>query len=73
MGKHSSDIWNLVMLCLMWIVWLEHNRCTFEDLGSTRDQLLASFVGTLFNWSCAWGFTSRESIPMFIESLSFCT
>lgn len=73
MGKHSLDIWNLVMLCLMWIVWLEHNRCTFEDLESTRDQLLASFVGTLFNWSCAWGFTSRESIPMFIESLSFCT
>ena len=24
LGKHNSDIWNLVVLgCLMWIVWLE--------------------------------------------------
>ena len=25
-GKHNSDIWNLVRGCLMWIVWLERNR-----------------------------------------------
>ena len=30
--KHSSDIWNLVPLCLMWTVWRERNRLTFEDL-----------------------------------------
>ena len=26
LGKHNSDIWNLVPGCLMWIVWLERNR-----------------------------------------------
>ena len=31
-GRHSSDIWNLVPLCLMWSLWQERNRCIFEDL-----------------------------------------
>ena len=26
LGKHALDIWNLVPLCLMWIVWLERDR-----------------------------------------------
>ena len=34
----------------------------------TGDQLLSLFAGTVFDWSCAWGFTSRESIPLFIDS-----
>lgn len=31
------------------------------------------FVGTLFDYSRAWGFTSSNSILFFIDSLSFCT
>ena len=30
-GKHNSEVWNLVPLCLMWTVWRERNRRTFED------------------------------------------
>ena len=44
-----------------------------EDMERTSDQLLAYFVGTLFDWGCAWGLANRYSIPLFIESLSFCT
>ena len=33
-GKHSSDVWNLVPSCLMWIIWWERNRQTFEDIES---------------------------------------
>ena len=29
--KHNSNIWNLIPSCLMWIVWLERNRRSFED------------------------------------------
>ena len=29
--KHNSNIWNLIPGCLMWIVWLERNRRSFED------------------------------------------
>ncbi|XP_075665589.1 uncharacterized protein LOC142635288 [Castanea sativa] len=49
--KHSSRIWHLAPLCLMWSLWRERNRRTFEDMESSDDQLLASFSGSLFDWS----------------------
>ena len=70
--KHLSSIWNLVPLCLMWCLWREQNRRTFEDMDSSDDQLLASFSSTLFDWSRAWRLTSSDSLPMFISSL-LCT
>ena len=70
-GKHSSSIWNLVPLCLIWCIWREQNWWTFEDMESSDGQLLASFSGSLFDWSKAWGFTSSDSLPMFLSSL-FC-
>ena len=53
------------MLCLE-----ERNWRTFEDLDSTSDQLLASFSGTLFDWSRAWRLTTSDSLPSFLSSLS---
>ena len=47
--------------------------CTFEDLESSVEQLLASFIGSLFDWSRAWGFTSSDSLLMFVDSLCSCT
>ena len=72
LGKHLSDIWNLVPLCLLWCIWRERNRCTFEDVDSSDDQLLASFSGYWFDCSRTWGLTSCDSIPLFISSLLFC-
>ena len=37
LGKHSSHIWNLVSLCLMWYIWRERNWRTFEDLDRSND------------------------------------
>ena len=70
-GKHSSSIWNLVLLCIIWCIWRKRNWQTFEDMESSDGQLLASFSGSLFDWSKAWGFTSSDSLPMFLSSL-FC-
>ena len=50
----------------------EPNSRTFGDVKSTRNQLLTTFVGSLFDWSWARGFTTGNSIPMFIESFLFC-
>ena len=50
----------------------EWNRRTFEDLDSSSDQMLASFSGTLFDWSRAWGLTTSDSLPSFLSSLSLC-
>ena len=66
------DIWNLVLLCLMRCIWREHNRQTFKDVDSSRVQLLASFSGSLFNWSQVWGLTSSDSFPMFFSILLSC-
>ena len=55
LGKHLSNISNLVLLCLMWCIWREHNRQTFEYVDSSGDQLPASFSSSLYkvkwNWS----------------------
>ena len=39
-GKHSSNIWDLVPGCLMWTIWIEQNRRSFENEGKTVVQLL---------------------------------
>ena len=56
--KLSSDIWNLVPLCLMWTLWHERNRRTFEDAAKSECQLLDCFISLLFDWSKALGFTT---------------
>lgn len=68
LGRHSSGFWNLVLPCAMWIIWRQHNNCIFEDLECSGDQLIALFAGTLFDWSCAWGSTSSDSILLLIDS-----
>lgn len=61
-GRRSSTIWNTVPLCVMWLIWKEHNNCIFEDVERSGSQLIALLEGTLFDWSCAWGLTSNDSI-----------
>ena len=67
-GKHHSHIWNLIPLCLMWTVWRERNLRTFEDLSSSPDQLLGTFVTSLFDWSRIWGFTTAVTVTEFVDS-----
>ena len=33
LGKHNSNIWNLVLGCLMWNIWTERRRRSFKDIG----------------------------------------
>ena len=51
----------------------ERNMHTFEDVENSREQLLASFILILFDWSWAWELTVGDSLPMFIASLNSCT
>ena len=48
LGNYSSNVWNMVPACLMWLVWKEHNARTFEDIERPIDPLKTSLVRTLF-------------------------
>ena len=69
LGKHNSNIWNLIPGCLMWTVWLERNRRSFEDNEKTLDELKVLCRHCLFEWSRCWGFTNFSSLSEFIFSL----
>jgi hypothetical protein len=45
-GK-NSDVWTLLPLCIMWTVWQERNRHSFEDVESMGSQLLGLFASSL--------------------------
>lgn len=47
LGKHSFVIWNLAPLCLLWAIWRERNRHTFEDGETLVVYLKSSLVKTL--------------------------
>ena len=68
-GKDSSNIWNMVLACLMRLIWRERNNRTFEDIVRSIDLLKPILVGTLFKWSKIWGFTQRISISKFLLSI----
>ena len=69
LGKHSFDIWNLVPGCLMWIIWTEWHRRSFEDEGKTVVQLLELCQRTLFDWSRCWGFSDYSTLTDFLSSI----
>ena len=69
LGKHSSDIWNLVLGCLMWTIWTERNRRSFEDNGKSVVQLLDLCQRTLFDWSRCWGLSDCSTLMDFLLSI----
>ena len=69
LGKHNSNIWNLIPGCLMWIVWLERNHSSFEDIEKTLDELKVLCQRSLFEWSRCWSFTNYYSLLEFMFPL----
>ena len=52
---HGSDVLNLVLACVMWIVLKEWDSRMFEDIGSYLDQLKYLLLRSFFCWSLVWG------------------
>ena len=69
LGKHSFDIWDLVLGCLMRTIWTERNRRSFEDEGKTVVQLLELCQRTLFDRSRCWDFSDCSSLLDFLSSI----
>ena len=70
LGKYKSDIWNLVLGCLIRIVWLERNHRLFKDTEKSLDHLKDLYQQTLFDWYRCWGSSKCSSSIELIASLS---
>ena len=70
-GKHDSEIWNLVPLCLFWTVWRKRNHRTFDDIEHSTSKLVELFFGLLFDWARIGGLTPLNSLADFVLSLCF--
>jgi hypothetical protein len=70
-GKQDSEIWNLVPLCLFWIVWRERNHRTFDNIELTTSKLVEFFFGLLFDWAQVGRLTPLNSLTDFVLSLCF--
>ena len=70
LGKFSLDIWNMVPGYLMWVVWMERNRRSFEAKEKSLVQLQALSQSTLFEWARCWGSSNCSSTLEFLTSLS---
>ena len=69
LGKHNSNIWNLIPGCIMWTVWLERNHRSFENMEKALDELKVLSQRSLFEWSRCSGFTESSSLLEFLFSL----
>jgi len=69
LGKHNSDVENLVLGCLLWIIWTKRNRRFFEDIEKSLAQLLDLCQRTLFDWSRCWGLVDCSTLMDFLLSL----
>ena len=69
LGKHNSDIWDLVPSCLMWTIWTKRNRRSFENERKTMVQLLAYCQRTLFDWSRCLGYSDCSTLLNFLSSV----
>ena len=70
-GKRSSGVWNIIPSCLIWTIWRERNKRTFENQEAPVGKIIEIFFGSLYDWSRAWGLTSSSSVGDFLASLAF--
>jgi hypothetical protein len=50
----SATIWKMVLTCILWCVWKERNNRCFEDFERSLEDILASFLHTLYLWTVAF-------------------
>ena len=68
--SRTSNVWNMVLACLMWLIWKERNAQTFEETERLVDCVKSLLLRTLFEWSRIWGFTHCHSLFEFLHSVS---
>jgi hypothetical protein len=70
-GRRCSGVWNLIPSCLMWTIWRERNKHTFENQETSVAKIIEIFFVSLYDWSRAWGLTSSPFVGELLTSLAF--
>ena len=65
----NGDVWSVIPLCIMWIIWKEWNNQTFEGLERPSVELNLIFLCTLYEWMAA---LSDHSFSNFLDFLDCC-
>ena len=55
LGSHTSNVWNMIPVYLMWLIWTERNARTFEEIKRLVNCVKSLLLRTLFEWSRIWG------------------
>ena len=50
-GKKTRKVWRTAPICLLWTIWKEQNRRTFEGEKRTIQALKDLLITNLYLWS----------------------
>ena len=53
--SHTSNVWNMVLVCLVWLIWKEHNARIFKETERLVNYVKSLLLRILFEWSRIWG------------------
>jgi hypothetical protein len=54
-GRTSSAVvWKMVSICIFWMLWRERNNRCFEDVESSMEVIIASFLYFLYSLSICY-------------------
>ena len=45
----SAVVWKMMPICIFWSIWRERNNRCFKDLKSSLEEILASFLYSLYS------------------------
>jgi hypothetical protein len=65
----ASELFDLES-CLMWCIWRECNRRSFEDCEQSYIKIKLFFLRSLFDWGVGWDSHSCSSLFQFLELCS---
>ena len=66
----TKEVWQIVPLCLMWIIWQERNARCSEDQERSMKELKKLLIQTLVHWTKA---CNVPKISIMSQFLSLCT
>ena len=69
-GRVRKRVWDWVPLCIMWLIWLERNRRTFEDVSETIVRLKGKLLAVLLFWDPGISSPDACSFIEFLDKLA---